>query len=103
MRVSVVPKKMTSFKLSDATRAQITRIRDARNGLYSDMPWFANMTNTDVIRSLCKEECERLDQASKLADQPQPKREVKRVKAKTARSKKARGTKGGKNNARSST
>jgi len=96
MRLSVVPKKMTSFKLSDATRAQITRIREARNGLYSDMPWFADISNTDVIRQLCKEECERLDQASKLAEQPQPKKEAINGKAKAKRPAKAKAKKGGK-------
>jgi len=96
MRISVVPKKMTSFKLSDATRAQIKRIREARNGIYQDMPWFADMTNTDVIRTLVKEECERLDQASKIAEAIPTKQEKKNGKAKVKRKTKTGSTKGGK-------
>jgi hypothetical protein len=88
MRLSVVKKIMTSFKLSDATRAQITRIREARNEVHTPAFWRAKLNNTDVIRQLAQEECNRLDAASKIAaDAPKQTKKINGVKSKKSTTK----------------
>lgn len=67
MFLTRVKKTMTSFKLSDATRAQMARIRDTRNSKFSEFILGQRLTNTDVIRQLIAEECKRLDDASETA------------------------------------